>query len=127
MKKILLITSLLIILGFGCTNDNVAELENRIDLLEKKQSRMQMIFEINNGFSVPNYTEPVSQRFLDGSIENSDELLLNNFWWYSGELMADKPVEEYLSFNDFLELEDDKFIEAAMKLFNYRMVNVIAD
>ena len=110
MKKILLITSLLIVFGFGCSNDKVAELENRIDLLEKKQSRMQMIFEINNGFSILTY---------GWEAKNTDELFINQFDWKSGE--------ESLTFNDFLEMEDDKFIEVAKKLFKYGSVNVIAD
>ncbi len=116
MKKIILIISLLIVFGFGCSNDKVAELENRIDLLEKKQSRMQMIFEINNGFSIPNY---------EWEAENIDELLMNQWVFYSGEKLDGRAFNDYSTFNDFLEMEDDEFIELAMKLVNNDQINVI--
>ena len=73
MKKIILIISLLIVFGVGCSNDKITELENRIAELE-----MDLIcskFVDSNGQSRMNQIE---YRFLSRSTIRTENLYCQN-------------------------------------------------
>ena len=90
MKKILLLVTLLILV-VACTDaetdKKIAELEKKIEVLERKQDRLRMISEINNGWAVY------------GSLE----------WTFANEYFSSDEAYFPMTFDEFLELEDEEF------------------
>jgi len=110
MKKILILSISLLFLVVACeingdsaligdveTDNKISELEKKIEVLERKTRHLTMISEINNGFS----------------------LIGSNSWFFESEdnlnrfenLQTEQKLKSKypLTFDEFLELEDEKF------------------